>query len=214
MYNNYFLNNKGRGYGEGFYVDVGSNHPRTLSNTLFFDKCLGWKGICVEPNPIYHKAYKDRSCKLIPNCVWKERKVLWFDMPSSNSKGTAGRILNCTDDGKCSDKGIGRQVRVECLTLDEILEGSNHLIDMLSVDVEGFEIDVLEPFPFKKYNITVVTVEINKLPQNKLHYIMSQGGFYKDASVGIDDMFVVRPKPMRVSSDWSSVGPYSMRYHP
>eukprot|EP01013_Petalomonas_cantuscygni_P010410 TRINITY_DN23497_c0_g1_i1.p1 TRINITY_DN23497_c0_g1~~TRINITY_DN23497_c0_g1_i1.p1 ORF type:complete len:339 (+),score=53.23 TRINITY_DN23497_c0_g1_i1:151-1167(+) len=217
IFNNYF---RGRKYGDGFYVDVGANHPRTLSNTLFFDKCLGWRGICVEPNPIYHKGYQHRSCTLAPHCVWKERKALWFDLPGTDSKGTAGRILNCTDDGICSDKGIGRKAKITCLSLDEIMaqyapeSGLPPVIDLLSVDVEGFEIDVLEPTDLSKYNVSVVTVEINKIPQNKLHYIMSQQGFSKDVSVGIDDVFVRRARPLVFPSNWREVGPYSQRYHP
>lgn len=30
---------------------AGANHFQTISNTWFLDKCMGWKGICVEPNP-------------------------------------------------------------------------------------------------------------------------------------------------------------------
>eukprot|EP01002_Notosolenus_urceolatus_P009285 NODE_3452_length_927_cov_11.823462_g1393_i1.p2 GENE.NODE_3452_length_927_cov_11.823462_g1393_i1~~NODE_3452_length_927_cov_11.823462_g1393_i1.p2 ORF type:complete len:105 (+),score=28.33 NODE_3452_length_927_cov_11.823462_g1393_i1:580-894(+) len=92
-------------------------------------------------------------------------------------------------------------------------DGNLPQVDMLSVDVEGNEIDVLEVFPFSKYNISLVTIEMNKIPQNKMHYVMSQGGFYKDISVGIDDVFVRRPKPHRFPPDWKDVGPYMMRYH-
>lgn len=30
------------------YVDVGAHHPLDISNTAFFDLCLGWKGLCIE----------------------------------------------------------------------------------------------------------------------------------------------------------------------
>ena len=33
------------------YVEVGADDGRFLSNTFFFDKQLGWEGICVEPSP-------------------------------------------------------------------------------------------------------------------------------------------------------------------
>jgi hypothetical protein len=35
----------------GVYVDVGANHPTEFSNSAFFDKCLGWRGVCIEPQP-------------------------------------------------------------------------------------------------------------------------------------------------------------------
>lgn len=41
---------------QGFYVESGANDPLKLSNTLFFDKCLGWSGLCIEPQPEYHEV--------------------------------------------------------------------------------------------------------------------------------------------------------------
>lgn len=44
LYHNFF-------YGKinGKYLDIGAHKPFSLSNSVFFDKCLGWNGICVEP---------------------------------------------------------------------------------------------------------------------------------------------------------------------
>lgn len=41
---------------KGFYVEAGANDPLYLSTSLFFDKCLGWAGLCVEPNQEFHKV--------------------------------------------------------------------------------------------------------------------------------------------------------------
>lgn len=41
---------------KGFYVEAGANDPLYLSNSLFYDKCLGWAGLCVEPQQKYHKV--------------------------------------------------------------------------------------------------------------------------------------------------------------
>lgn len=41
---------------KGFYVESGANDPLALSTSLFFDKCLGWSGLCIEPQPQYHKV--------------------------------------------------------------------------------------------------------------------------------------------------------------
>lgn len=214
----------------GVYVDVGANHGRVLSNTAFFDGCMGWQGVCVEPNPVYVGTYggkTGRTCKLLRNCVWKERRTLWLDLPGTSSKGTAGRILNCTgggdDEAGCEgDKGIGAKVRVPCITLDDALAEaaalSGHgVVDLLSIDVEGAEIDVLEAAAaarvWDKYNVSVVVIEANKLPQNKLHAIMVAAGFAKEASVGVDDVFARRAVPYRLPGDWGTIGPYIQRYH-
>ncbi len=54
-----------QGKREGFFIDIGANHPKNLSNTLFFEE-LGWKGIAFEP--------QSRLCEL-----WKERKTKCYN---------------------------------------------------------------------------------------------------------------------------------------
>lgn len=35
----------------GFFVEVGAVDGEYLSNTLYFEKELGWTGLLIEPNP-------------------------------------------------------------------------------------------------------------------------------------------------------------------
>ena len=54
----------------GFYVDSGANEPFYASNTWFYDKCLGWAGLCVEPNEKYGQPLRvQRSCSVVQECV-------------------------------------------------------------------------------------------------------------------------------------------------
>ena len=47
---------------DGFYIDIGANDGKTLSNTLIFEN-LGWQGICVEPLPdVFEQLCKTRRC--------------------------------------------------------------------------------------------------------------------------------------------------------
>ena len=75
-------------------MDIGSNHPFQLSNTFFFDRCLGWRGLCIEPNVQYHKLYGEfnRTCTVVPHCVLDKPAAvnMTFD------KGVNGRILKET----------------------------------------------------------------------------------------------------------------------
>ena len=55
---------------QGLLVDSGANDFKALSNTFFFDKCLGWDGLCVEPNPAYpRESPAHRSCTLVPEII-------------------------------------------------------------------------------------------------------------------------------------------------
>ena len=35
----------------GFFIEAGAYNGVELSNTLYFEKNLGWTGLLVEPNP-------------------------------------------------------------------------------------------------------------------------------------------------------------------
>ena len=68
MYRNFFAGmTESR---NGFYLDIGTNDAIEISNTAFFDICLGWTGVCFEPQANYHKRIRaERSCHLVPSCV-------------------------------------------------------------------------------------------------------------------------------------------------
>src|SRR3972149_7086762 len=64
LYENIFKNNT-----NGFFVDIGASDGIKFSNTYFFEKMLGWNGVCVEPLPdIYKRLIKNRNCICINGC--------------------------------------------------------------------------------------------------------------------------------------------------
>ena len=52
------------------YVDLAANAAVHDSNTYLFDRCLGWRGLCVEPNPKYESQHRQkRSSRFARACV-------------------------------------------------------------------------------------------------------------------------------------------------
>jgi hypothetical protein len=62
-------------FGEGqsaprTYVELGAYHPTRFSNTALFDRCYGWRGLCIDMNPFHKDAFKaQRTCEFIQACV-------------------------------------------------------------------------------------------------------------------------------------------------
>ena len=116
-------------WGEGTYVDIGTHAPESLSNTLFFDKCLGWsRSVCFEPNPAHHAAIKSkRSCALVPHCV--------LDRPQNVSFGGSNSAnFHVVSRGGGGGGGGGGGSRGECVVAQEALEAhSIARIDLLSI---------------------------------------------------------------------------------
>ena len=47
----------------GYFLDIGAYDGINYSNTLYFEKYLGWNGICIEPDlKTYGYLIKNRSC--------------------------------------------------------------------------------------------------------------------------------------------------------
>lgn len=142
---------------DGFFIELGASDGIGLSNTYFFEKALGWNGICIEPNPYYHAALAaNRGCNISYFCVSdKDDNVLDFSVCGhlSGAMVTAGPFTK--------SKEI---IKVPTKTMRSILKmcSAPSTIDYLSLDVEGHEYEVMKNFPFDEYTINCITVEHNE----------------------------------------------------
>jgi FkbM family methyltransferase len=162
----------------GFYLDAGANDAEKLSNTLFFDVCLGWSGLCIEPNEQYHVALqRKRSCQLVPLCISDKEENVTFD-----AKGASGHI------------GQGKhESSVTCAPLDVILDkyalGRRH-VDFWSLDVEGHEMAVLGAVPWSKCSFTALLVETFWLSDRHVDRFMTELGYAKVHQLAIDSLYM------------------------
>jgi len=154
----------------GFYVDVGAHHPRRFSNTYYF-YMKGWRGINIDAMPGSMKVFQ----KLRPNDINLEVAVsektqmltyYMFNEPALNSFSKTIMTEHQTEEHRIVDT-----IDVSSLPLYQIL--NEHLpfeqkIDFLSVDVEGFDLQVLESNDWDKYRPRVILVEIMNSSLNSL----------------------------------------------
>lgn len=158
LYTQHFIHKKT----PGVYVDVASNEPIAISNTYFFDRCLGWKGVCVEANPEYYeRIYRLRSCQLVPTCVGnRDGTYVEFLL-----KGGAGGVLGDTYKSlKRLDTANEKlnTLKERCTTMKFVLERQNiATIDYMSLDVEGHELPVLQGFDWSRVKVNVMTIEVS-----------------------------------------------------
>jgi FkbM family methyltransferase len=129
---------------KGFFLDIGACYPKIISNTEFFETTKGWNGIAIEPDPIYFSKLKEfRKCILKNVAIHPTETKMWFS-PRSNLEP------NKKDNS----------IEVTCQRLDSILEEHNiKEIDLISIDIEGFESVAWSSFDYKKYNPKVIITE-------------------------------------------------------
>jgi len=184
LYRNFFA-----GQERGVYLDIGTNEALTISNTAFFDLCLGWEGICFEPQEQYHTAIKrERSCKLVPECVMGRSTQIVMPTQGGHSAAFHDKAGK-TGKGKGNGTKVGAVAPVKTRTcvgvLDEIAKAKFQTsnIDLISIDIEGAEPYVLSCFPWERLRARLVLIETNHLNQREVDAFFSRIGYANVATM-------------------------------
>lgn len=184
---------------DGVFVDVGGNHPTKGSNTYLLEKS-GWTGIAFEPQDTLRALWKDaRKTECLPYLIGPENKLVEF-VESKTQDGLSG-VLGFN---KVTQSGVRTQK--EQRRLDGILKERDIAhIDYLSIDVEGYEMQVLESIDFNAVDIRVIDIEndlgfkwvpfVGKylgstFGSNELRELLKKHGFKYTARIMGDDIFV------------------------
>lgn len=140
----------------GVYVEAGTRHPVSGSNTYFFDACLSWRGMCVEANPdTLAYIHRERSCELVPTCLTEHDNVQLSFLMMADAGG-----IEDTNKNKEAYKGDLHRIRLPCMSMQRMLERRNvTIVDYFSLDVEGHELQVLKGIDHSKTIINTMTIE-------------------------------------------------------
>ena len=180
---------------KGFYIDSGANDAFVGSNTYFFDVCLGWDGVCIEPEQQYHVTYQqrpERSCKLIKECISNKREITRFRHDTTGSR---------IESANTNDSRLGYS-DIQCDTLGAMISRYNRSrIDLWSLDVEGYEMAILQAVDFSQLYIKVVMIEEFWISTRNLDKFMNIAGFNKYHQIAIDAIYTHRRFPTIAS--WS-----------
>lgn len=184
----------------GFFVEVGANDPRRDSQSFHLEEA-GWTGILIEPLP-------DLAAELR-----RQRKAQVFEVACS-SPDRAGQIMQLHVAGAFSsfDPDLAvtgmradRIIDVKVRTLDDVLSQGNASapIDLMSVDVEGHELEVLSGFDFSRWKPRLVLLEDHVSNLNK-HRFMSNVGYALMRRTGLNGWYVPRGEapPMDLLGRW------------
>lgn len=191
----------------GTCVEVGANDGVHGSTTLFFEK-RGWNCVLVEPNPALCDELR------------RQRSAQVFECAASSQAGTAtlqiaeGAALAHAVSTICEGDQAHRILRshgvvtkptlVEMRRLDDILEESRiSLLDFISIDVEGHELEVLKGFSLDRWNPTIVIIEDNSLfKDSRAKSHLRHLGYVPFLRTGVNDWYARKENKTLISRNY------------
>lgn len=147
---------------KGFFVDIGAHHPVRYSNTYYFYR-RGWRGINVDALPGTKKLFqrmRPRDITVECGVGLKQGTLQYFSFnePALNT-------FSAQEAKKKSQPPyhIIDTLNIPVVTLRSIFDmylPENTPIDVLTVDVEGFDHEVIASNDWDKYCPRIVLIEM------------------------------------------------------
>jgi len=163
----------------GYFVEFGAADGKTLSNSYYLEKNLGWKGILSEPARIWHnQLFRDRNCIIDTRCIVGEsiESVVFYETNEPEFSTIANHL---SEDHHAAKRKNAVEYKVTAISLQIMLEenGAPQTIDYLSIDTEGSEFDIIKSFDFNLWDIRFVSIEHNYTSKREaiFEYMLSQG---------------------------------------
>lgn len=159
----------------GVFFEVGANDGLNQSNTAYLEMYRGWHGILVEPLPMqYSRCVANRPASKVFNAALVAHdysdqtvEIAYADLmstindPARNLLSVEGHVAIghrfLTEDQKVFS---GHRFTVPALTASAVLDkaGQSH-VDFFSIDVEGYEREVLKGIDFSRHRPRYFLVE-------------------------------------------------------
>ena len=186
----------------GTFIELGASDGIKFSNTLFFEQ-IGWTGLCIEPRPeAYEQLIKNRTC-MCDNSAIDDKQTSdprEFMSITGWGEGLSGlldrydpkhieRIERESQHPKHVKKEI---IKIHTRKLSELIEErfiTSEIIDFLSLDTEGNELNILKSINWDVTQINVITVE-NNYNDPTLRQFLGSKGFKFNKRIQCDEVYV------------------------
>jgi FkbM family methyltransferase len=189
-------------FDQGYYVELGANDGVNQSNTLYFEFFRNWSGILIEPYiPNYIELRRNRSSLnsfFNVACVGPTYQSEIIDLVYSNlmtsTLSIKSEVESPLDHAESGSKYWGGKTFVfsaPAATLNSVLlkEAAPKVIDLLSLDTEGVELEILKGVDHSMYRFRYICVESRQIVELRT-YLEDHGYDFVKALTSRDYLFM------------------------
>lgn len=183
---------------QGTFVEIGCIDGRRFSNTLMLEE-QGWRGLCVEAHRDYIPLlYRNRPGSTIVHCAIGETDA--NDVPFfANARGSLSTLDQTRKEQFRQSYGqyfTGfEQQKVAMRTITTLLrEYGLRSIDVLSLDIEGYEVPALQGLDLAAYRPRLLIIESDSEQQvRQFDSILVPAGYVRGFNVAQNWFYTTEP---------------------
>lgn len=157
-----FLTNYFKKKDKGFYIDLGSHHPKRFSNTYLLYK-KGWNGINIDANKFAINLFnflrpRDQNISAVISTSNEQVNFYEFDEYALNGIISTKRVSRLEEMGY----KVKRIIVISPITIQNIIDEFQlyeKQIDFLKIDLEGLDLQIIKNQSFLKLNIELLMIE-------------------------------------------------------
>ena len=172
---------------KGFFIESGGADPTDQNNTHLLE-LAGWTGLLVEPKLDFNQAYsKLRPNSIVENYILVSKDYVGDTIEADCSHWMMGGVDNT------HSLPNWNPTTYPCIPLNKLLEKHNiSEVTLFSLDVEGYETNVLNGVDFNKvfFHILIIENHIQKGQLDDFSFLEELGFYKKHTTTGNHEFYI------------------------
>jgi FkbM family methyltransferase len=185
---------------DGYFIEIGAGDGDHISNTKVLETEFRWRGLCIECNQFaFEKLRQNRKCKVSNVPITHDGRIVQFN--SIELWGYYNNLFSSINavPKEFEDHVIKTELQSETLVSCLRRLCVPHFIHYLSLDIEGFEYEILKQFFDNKNTVSGWTWEICSLSvehnfdvvkRENIKKLMEENLYTRVLECNVDDIYV------------------------
>lgn len=193
-----FANYLNQPHVDGTYIELGAVDGQLFSNTLFFERALGYTGVLIEPQrAMFEKLKVNRPNNHLVNAAVDNQMAgeTGSFVGLNPTGGLTASMASSFREHWHSEMSPEDEYQVDVIPMSKIIRDAElEYVDLLSLDVEGGELGVLHSIDWDVIPIYLILIELdrhNRARNEECRSLLSDRGYESEGRIGINDIWLL-----------------------